>query len=230
MKRYLACLLAIVMALSLAGCSAGEQTTGGETGTADTEKPTVSNTAPQTFGGWSEAYEDFVLNERFLEGDGDWGDDVEHAVFLHDLDADGTPELGISNGYSDGRTYVYWYYNGKVRDYAWDVPTDQCYYIPDSEYQGIWDCSQGLSDEKMWCYSYKEITEEGNETLGTQIVCKETISNGSVRQSTQDNALFAEFSKEKLPLPYVAISQIRTMGWDYFVQNAAEMAAQNSDG
>lgn len=229
MKRYLACLLAIVIALSLAGCGAGGQTTGGETETADIEKPTAGSTAPQTFNDWSEAYEDFVLNERFLEGNGNWGDVVEYAVFLHDLDADGTPELGISNGYSGGQTYVYWYYNGGVRDYAWDVPTDQCYYIPDSEYQGIWDYSQGLSDEKTWCYSYKEITEEGNETFGTQIVCKETISNGYVRQSTQDNALFAEFSKEKLPLPYVTISQIKTMGWNNFVQNGAAIAGQSGN-
>lgn len=215
MRKYFACLLALVMALLLAGCGDNDQAAGVGSETADTGKPAVSNTAPQTFNGWSEAYEDFVLNERFLEGDGNWGNIVEYAVFLHDLDADGTPELGISNGYSGGQTYVYWYYNGKVEGYVWDVSTDQCYYIPNSEYPGIWEYSKDGLDG-MWIYCSTDVTPEGNLSFYSSLV-------------SEDNAaLFEESQKEKVPFQFVTISQIKAAGWDYFVQNGAAMAEQSS--
>lgn len=216
MKRYLTCLLALVMTLSLAGCGDSDQAAGVGSGTTNTGEPTVSSTAPQTFNGWSEAYEDFVLNERFLDGDGNWGNIVEYSVFLHDLDADGTPELGISNGYSGGQTYVYWYYNGKVEDYAWDVSTDQCYYIPNSEYPGIWEYSKSGLDS-MWIYCSTDVTPEGNLSFYSSLVSKD------------NDTLFAESQKEKVPFQFVTISQIEAAGWDYFVQNGAAMAEQSSN-
>ena len=71
---------------------------------------------------WIRAYQEFLVNCKYLEMGQDYGNETEIVGKLFDMDHDGIPELILDNGY-DGRAlrsgYIYTYDNGvKFLDYG----------------------------------------------------------------------------------------------------------------
>lgn len=64
---------------------------------------------------WIKAYQDFLVNRKYLEMGQDYGNETEIVGKLFDMDHDGIPELILDNGYA-GRAvrsgYIYTYNNG----------------------------------------------------------------------------------------------------------------------
>ena len=64
---------------------------------------------------WIRAYQDFLVNKKYLDMGQDYGSETEIIGKLFDMDHDGVPELILDNGY-DGRAlrsgYIYTYDNG----------------------------------------------------------------------------------------------------------------------
>ena len=71
---------------------------------------------------WIKAYQDFLVNKKYLDMGQDYGSEAEIIGKLFDMDHDGIPELILDNGYA-GRAvrsgYIYTYDNGvKFLDYG----------------------------------------------------------------------------------------------------------------
>ena len=89
---------------------------------------------PKPVKGWSEVYEDFLTNHKFLNAGqaysfGSGSSFAGFRVYLYDLDRDGTPELSITNGESGRSTryaYLYTCVNGQIQ-YLGIGPTDAFY-------------------------------------------------------------------------------------------------------
>lgn len=183
--------------------------------------PATSNTA------WSSAYKDFVLNKQFLnssysyECDGEpWGAEMDNTVGLHDMDADGIPELFISNGFSGRiimRTYVYTYANGKI-EYIGNAPAGICFYVPQSQFGGVWSSSNNAGNfegEFYTYYYYKDGSQIKNE-----LVCTDDGLGGNAVCKTSNTALFEISDITKMShLTQYSVDEIWKMGWDSFAGN-----------
>lgn len=180
-----------------------------------------SNTPAPSDTAWSAAYRDFVLGKKFLtssypyeyNGEEPWGTDEDNRISLHDMDADGVPELFITNGYF-GRiimhTYVYTFANGKI-EYIGNAPAGLCFYSPQSQFAGVW--SSSSFDGEFYTYYYYK---DGNQ-IKDELVLTDNGLGGNVRRKTGDIALFEASDISRMPyLEKQTVDEIWIMGWDNF--------------
>ncbi len=151
---------------------------------------------------WSAAYEDFVMNRRYLSSGQEYDTSTqgwyEISFGLHDMDADSVPELIISNGvdYMAGRTnHVYTFRNGSVI-YIGDAGfrESQLHYYQGSSYPGLF-CVDG----NMGYYYTVYYTVRGLSVAEETVLIEQLYSDDDpyteldtpefVRQ-TQDQALY----------------------------------------
>ncbi len=156
---------------------------------------------------WSAAYEDFVLNWKFLAagqeyapGTTAWGTKSIYNVYLYDMDGDGVPELGISNG-EEGRAvrcvYLYTYDGGSVV-YLGVGPTD-AYYDPEKP-NGI--------------YGYFHV-------MGEEINCTLYEKKGKSIE-TKDRGVYTTttWPKNLVLIETSYVERIQELGWSQFVSSA----------
>ncbi len=180
---------------------------------------------------WSGAYSDFVIKKEFLvapypyeyaEGElwgsiSPWGEYDDYWVRLYNFDADGIPELMISNGYAsplDGKSYIYTYADGEIKYIGNTRPYPQ--YIPESAYTGIWGEWYTMYDDHTINYYWKE----GNK-INCRSVCQYDITEPEILSQTTENSELYEEAQKELKAVYGATpEEIITMGWESFVENA----------
>lgn len=168
-------------------------------------------------GPWMSAYEDFVLGGGYLQCGQNFGSAIEPVVMLHDMDADGVPELLMTNGEAGRVTrcaYIFTCENDTVQ-YLGIGPTD-AFYIEDSDYTGIWG-GFNASPEWNWMYYSKTGLEINSERVYSEV---SSVAGSSIEQATGDSVLFNASQKEKTPIYGAVISEIRNIGWGAFVESA----------
>lgn len=143
---------------------------------------------------WSSAYKDFLLSGRYVNAfDYDtivtepWGSGEKRGMLL-DMDADGTPELLISNGDSSrlGRTsYIFTYTNNQVA-YIGNGPAHPIYY-PGTAIPGI--ASDYAPDGGAGTHTLGYRWKEGN-TIQREAVYSCDMNGNNVEQLTDDDELF----------------------------------------
>lgn len=186
--------------------------------------PQNTNPAPSSvaYMEWSIAYKSFVLNKRFLTSsysydcDGEpWGAEMENFISLHDMDADGVPELFITNGFGGKvtmRTYVYTCINGKI-EYIGNAPGYS--YLSKSEFSGVWNSS--YFDGAFYTYYYYK---DGSQ-IRDELVRTDDGLGGNVVRQTSNTALFnASDMSQMSSLQSESVDVIRKMGWEPFANNA----------
>lgn len=173
---------------------------------------------------WSEIYCSFILNEEYMY--------INQPIFrnkynvsfpivfsLHDLDADGTPELIMHNGAGGALAteYVFTCKNGKIK-YVGNVGFMGCrlYFYNDKNYPGLFcsDGRQGLYWEEYYSLNDGAIVcqdvEEGEYSGETE----EPIRT----KKTNDDALYnLSISGGAISLEQFTEEEIRTMGWEVFL-------------
>lgn len=191
--------------------------------------PNLSSNATNNYSGWSQAYQDFVINEKFLtivvgyNSPSRWGNEVGNHVILYDMDVDSVPELLIYNGYDnrhDGRYYAYTYADGQVTYIGLMDGFFGIKYNPNSRLTGIWSYwTLAGADPDDYSYYWKE----GNH-LQRELVYSQEFNSTYKKQLTSDKELYNEFVSVDyytLPSPYeISISEIRSVGWDAFIARA----------
>lgn len=180
--------------------------------------PATSDTA------WSAAYKDFVLSTKFMDSsypyDCDsepWGAEVANSISLYDMDADGVPELFITNGFGGKivmRTYTYT--NGRI-EYIGNAPIGFCFYSPQSEFTGVW--SSVSFDGLFYTYYYYK---DGNQIKNALVKTDDGLGGNVVRVSGY-TGLFEASDISKMPyLEKQTVDEIWIMGWDNFVSGSAK--------
>ncbi len=134
---------------------------------------------------YSTAYLAFLSGKQYLGRGQRFGNDVEPAYALHDMDGDGIPELILTNGFA-ARTercaYVYTFNMGQVQ-YLGIGPTD-AYVIPDARFPGLFG-----KYESNWNYYTKKLFEIGVERFA------EGSFDPPYTQLTENDALMEAFTK-----------------------------------
>lgn len=175
----------------------------------------LPKTTNVTYGSlWMSAYEDFVLGGGYLQCGQSFGSAMEPVVMLHDMDADGVPELLMTNGEAGRVTrcaYIFTCENDTVQ-YLGIGPTD-AFYIEDSDYTGIW-ASYNMSPDLNWGYYRKESNEVKYESIYIE---SSSVSGAGIQQVTGNEALFAESQREKTQIFGKVVSDIRSIGWHSFL-------------
>ena len=182
---------------------------------------------------WSRAYEDLVMNRRYLtygqEYDITTRGDYEIAFCLHDMDGDGIPEIIISNGvdYMAGRTnYVYGIRNGRIV-YLGDAGfrESELYYYPGAAYPGLF-CFDG----NMGYYDMYYYTVDGTGVVYHSVFTEQYVTDDDpytwletpiIKQNTADRALFdlARSESGRAGLKTYTLSDISALGgWQAFVE------------
>ena len=182
---------------------------------------------------WSRAYEDLVMNRRYLtygqEYDTATRGDYEIAFCLHDMDGDGVPEIIISNGvdYMAGRTnYVYGFRSGKIV-YLGDAGfrESELYYYPGAAYPGLF-CFDG----NMGYYDVYYYTVDGTGVVCVSVFTEQYVTDDDpytwldtpiIKQNTSDRALFdlARSESGQTSLKTYTLGDITAMGgWQAFVE------------
>ena len=184
---------------------------------------------------WSNAYQDFVLNQKFLSAAQDYftGDSVSspHWTFsLHDFEQDGIPELLIYNDQSMAMSgwHVYTFRNRKIQ-YLGKIGfrSGSFMYTQNSLYPGLF-YQSGHMDYYPGYYYYMEngVLKEEHvlDTIGEINRRTEDITY-SVTPVTWDSTLFQtcylrwtyDGGATEPILWENDLSQIRSIGWDAFV-------------
>lgn len=191
--------------------------------------PNLASSIADSYSDWNQAYQDFVMNGKYLTAAYDysdvsnpsepWSDMFEKGATLYDMDKDGVPELFIFNG--DGSRlgagyYTYTFTNGQIV-YIGRVSWPS--YKPGSKFTGIWSYwTASGTDPDLFYYYWKDGTQ-----LHYDLVYSQETENAPKKQETNNKALYDEFvSVEYFSLPGLSVKtmqDIRSMGWNAFVSS-----------
>ncbi len=213
-----------------------------------------SSQSGQTSGGssWQDAYYSFITNQSYLSSGQTYGDELtssyeDIAFALHDLNADGTPELIIFNGssvYAGSINYLYQYTAGSVK-YTGTMPGSNYnpyYYVDDPSIPGLF-CN-GAHTGAYWTDYYSmqngylvseqvaQSTDSPNGTPETDPNTGEYVRTETLR--TDNDALYNAYVHIKNEedgnlLPFYTLSEINQMGWMAFLGQYGFTAATSGD-
>ncbi|WP_217957908.1 S-layer homology domain-containing protein [Acutalibacter muris] len=179
----------------------------------------ASATAPD----WSNAYKDFIQSGRYVNAfDYDtvvmepWGSGEKRAM-LHDLDADGTPELLISNGGNSslGRAcYIFTYFSNQVA-YIGNGPQYPLFY-PETSISGI--AGDYAPDGNAGTHTLGYRWKDGN-TIQREAVYSCDMYGNNVEQLTNNDELFrvCRAGGKSLYEKGVNVANLGNAEWDRFV-------------
>lgn len=190
------------------------------------------NTTPQSVqpsaGSWQDAYSSFVLNQKYLNSGQQFGDEIEStydniSFALHDLNADGTPELAIFNGngvYAGSVNYLFQYTGGTVK-YTGIMPGvnyNPYYYIESETIPGLF--VSGAHTGSYWTDYY---FMENGVLASEQVVSTQDSVDGPELSRTGNTALYNAYLAIKSEtdgnmLPFYTLSEINNMGWASFME------------
>lgn len=193
-------------------------------------KPNLKPGATDTYASWSGAYEDFVVNGKYLTAVYDykesddpahpWGTDFDHTAALYDMDADGVPELFMYNGYESRYMDGYYVYTFEDEQIRYIGRTKMLAYKPGSQFTGIWSYWTAWGTEPDY-YTY--FRKEGGQ-LYSESVYSQEFDSSYKKPETDNTALYNEFvSTDFFQLSHprqIAVKEIQSMGWDAFVNSA----------
>ena len=176
---------------------------------------------------WSNAYKDFVLNDKYLTYDSSlkfFKETVVPQFGLYDMDKDSIPELIIYNGchyMADATDYVFTFKEGEIK-YLGNVGFRECglHYYESESCPGLF-CSDGnwgyitsvyygISDGKIYS---EDIAVLDYNQKGPDGGVLET------RRTSNDDLYLTKLSKSPIYLKMFEYSEIQSMGWDNFLQN-----------
>lgn len=120
----------------------------------------------------------------------------------------------MTNGY-DGRVmryaHVFTFANGTVQSIGFG-PTD-AYYVEDPKFTGIFGYFHIAVTDHSWTYYQKS----GGQIKSERV---RLVEYEKVTERTDNDELFAKRDEDMCRLPYASTSEIRSMGWDSFVEKA----------
>lgn len=112
-------------------------------------------------------------------------------------------------------TYVYTFINGKI-EYIGNAPAGSCFYLPQSQFAGIWSSTNNAGNFEGEFYTYYYY-KDGNQ-IKDELVLTDNGLGGNVVRKTSNIALFeASDIAEMSSLTKEAVDEIWKMGWDAFV-------------
>ena len=151
---------------------------------------------------WSEVYENFVLNQEYLQSGLNFNSDAytQPRFSLYDLDQNGEPELLVFNGgpsLAASTDYVFTCVSGNIK-YVGNVGYRGCnlYYYEGSSYPGLF-CSDGNNGVIRTTYY-----EMRNGSIASQDLGESETNLGGAQRF----------------LPFYTLDEIRAMGWNEFVK------------
>ena len=175
---------------------------------------------------WSAAYESFVVEEEYLSTGLTFSSDENSQPHfsLCDLDRNGVPELLAFNGLgpmTGGNTYVFTCKDGQVQQVgSLHEGSGYPYRYEGSSYPGLFvNWGEGTSHQQL----YFEMNGEQLVEMPVRIVAMTENQTHSSTPLTDNQDLYnyavsCEESGLNRALPFFGLSEIRTMGWDAFVQ------------
>lgn len=180
---------------------------------------------------WNSAYADFVADKKFLtavfpytylDEEGGWGDrspwgtDGEQEIYLRDMDADGTPELIITNGHwahLDRHAFIYTFADGSITYLGNGMPFPSR--LPDSSFPGYVGDFYAGSGMGSCSYYWKN----GNKIVRELIYSYNNIEETEKRE-TDNMELYSSWQSGTIPLYSATASEISEMGWAAFAEKA----------
>ena len=189
--------------------------------------PNLAPSITDVYSSWSEAYRDFVMNQKFLTAAYDysssdapvhpWGTEGAQSATLYDMDVDGVPELFIHNGHEDRYSSMYYVYTFANEQIVYIGRIMQLSYKPNSQFTGIWSywTAWGTAPD-YYSYFWKEGTKLHSESVYSQ-----EFDSTYKKPETDNTELYNEFAAtDFFTLPHLSSIQVRdiqNMGWDAFV-------------
>ena len=173
---------------------------------------------------WSKLYYRFIINKQYMSiSQPIYNSEYYPIVFsLHDLDADGTPELIMYNGcpgMAGAADYVFTCTDGKIK-YVGNVGFRQCdlYFYNDKNYPGLFctDGNGGWFQTDYFSLKNGAIIREG--VLEKEYLADDEMEEPKITKITNDDVLYnLATSGKAIHLEQFTEADIRTMGWDTFL-------------
>ena len=175
---------------------------------------------------WSSVCERFVVDEEFLSNGLSFsGDPNSQPRFsLYDLDQNGVPELLAANGFgpmTGAKTYVFTCKDGRIQ-YVGSLREASGYPFryEDSSYPGIFaKWGEGTFYQQLYYeMNGEELVEIPVRTVAMTENLMQTSTSLTADQALYDYVVSCEESDKNQRLFFYSLSEIRTMGWEAFVQ------------
>lgn len=173
---------------------------------------------------WSEAYREFLYNEEFLtRSDANAGYFGEVSVCVYDLDADGMPELFLSNEADMARWawYVYTYRNGEI------VYLGNCggrtaipHYAPDTGFNGVF-TTIAQQDNFTSFYEYLQNGKMISQRVSERQYLAETGDDEELFRTDNAELYLAFLLAANYELRTYTLEEIRAVPWEDFLLEAA---------
>lgn len=180
--------------------------------------------------GWSEAYRDYLLNEKFRTEDPDQYDKslqiAEETAALHDMDNNGVPELIISNGHPHVgfRDNVYTYTDNRVSNVGYlgggaNESENFLMYSTNKNYPGLY-LEGGWTGCVDGNYYYVENGIVQNQNVASwnynDSPADTEVEPDEIYNETLANLFIMPYSDVSL-LPMYTLREINAMGWSSFL-------------